>query len=409
MMKNFRKKIDMAITVGLSSIWARKKEVCSTKNRILIVVDGGMGDIFVDGQAIIEMVRYYDSMGKEVYLVCETPAWKTFWMLADMEKVHFIQHDFSGNEEGKRSTQRLKNTHTALKNLIFDDVYIFFNGCSEAFCVAADVSAARRTTVLYDEKNDSLKRKIRNAFIWKHIDNITIVPQGCTHSERSRKLALAAGVPAYPIRILHIPQKINEPILPKKRYITVAVDSTRSMRRWKPERFIELIWRLLEYFDYDVLITGNRLDEAQTKQYDEAFAGCGRVRNVIGKQTLREWIEIIRGSQFHIGVDSGSVHVAAAVGTQSFCLTGKWDEEKFFPYKVEEDATGTTDPICVYRSDIPINELACAGCKSHGGYGAGNSECLKKCRAGLPCLCLEKITVNDVMRAIQDAESRSLI
>lgn len=394
----------MALTVGLSSIWARKRMAGATNDRILIVVDGGMGDIFVDGQAIIEMIRFYDSKGKEIYLVCEMPAWKTLQLVADMEKVHFVHHDFSGNTEGKMGIQRVIKTRKALKNLKFDDVYIFFNGITEAFCVAADVSAAHRATILYDEENDHLKRKLRNAFIRKHIEDVMTVPPECTHSERSRKLALAAGVPAYPIHILHIPKQTINPAPPEKKYVTVAVDSTSFLRRWKPERFIELIRWLLEHFDYDVMITGNRLDEAQTKQYDDAFTGCGRVRNMIGKQTLREWIELIRGSQFHIGVDSGSIHVAAAVGTQSFCLTGKWDGEKFFPYKTEQNAEGTADPVCVYRSDVSVDELACACCKSHGGYGVGNPECRKACMDYEPCCCLDKITVEDVISAINKAK-----
>lgn len=408
-MKVILKKIDMAVSMGLSSIWGRKEEACTASNRFLIIVDGGMGDIFVDGQALIEMVRLYGKLGKEIYLVCEMAAWKTLQMVADMDTVHFIPHDFSGNAEGKSSVNRITNTRKVLKDLKFDEVFILFNGSSETFFVAADVCAACRTTVLYDEKNDSFKRKLRNAFIRKHIENVITVQPDCTHMERSKKLALAAGVPDYHIHILHIPQQTADTVLQGKKYITLSVDSTRSMRRWKPECFIELIWWLLERFDYDVIITGNKLNETQIKQYDEAFIGCERVRNMIGKQTLREWIELIRGSQFHIGVDSGSIHVAAAVGTQSFCLVGKWDGEKFFPYKVEEDAAGTATPICVYRSDVLFDTLACACCKARGGYGIGNSECFKACKEGMPCQCLEKISVEDVRNAIERAACDGVI
>lgn len=409
-MSDIGKKIGMAISVGLVSIRSiRKKTVCVANDRILIVADGGMGDAFVDGQALIEMVNYFGGLGKEIYLVCEAPAWKTLQLVADMSKVHFIQHDFSGNAEGKSSPQRVEKTRETLKKLKFDDVYVLFNGGSEVFCVAADVHAARRTTVLYDEKNDSFKRKIRNAFIWKHIENILTVPQECTHSERSRKLALLAGVPTYPLHILHIPELKNASDSQEKKYITVAVDSTSFWRRWEVKNFIELIKWLLERFEYDVIITGSYLNEMQIEQYDEVFLGCEHVQNVVGKQSLDEWIEILRGSQFHIGVDSGSIHVAAAVGTQSFCLAGKWDGEKFFPYKLDETASGTANPICIYRSDVPTDTLVCAFCKSRGGYGVGNPECRKAYKDGKPCLCLQKITVDDVISAIEKARQDGMI
>ena len=178
----------------------------------------------------------------------------------------------------------------------------------------------------------------------------------------------------------------------------MTVDSNNKSRRWSHDKFIQLVKMLLNEYEYNVVLLGNKLPDFELKQYKITFADTPRVKIYIDKTDINIFVELLRNSQFHIGVDSGSIHVAASVGTQAFCLTGKWDGNRLFPYQLEEHTDGTIEPICIFWQDA--DSLSCYGCAYRGIYGWKNRECYVRCKKRQGCLCLERIQVDDVIKVI---------
>ena len=76
------------------------------------------------------------------------------------------------------------------------------------------------------------------------------------------------------------------------------------------------------------------------------------------------------------------------------------------PYQIDEKDDSTMEPICIYRSDVDINEMDCYACKVYRTrIGRGNKECYSLCMNGRPCLCLGKIEVEDVERSIASIDA----
>lgn len=63
---------------------------------------------------------------------------------------------------------------------------------------------------------------------------------------------------------------------------------------------------------------------------DASFEQLG-VLNLVGKTTLREMVEIIRTSEVHIAGDTGSGHIAAAIGTPLVSVWGNMPLERYRP------------------------------------------------------------------------------
>lgn len=107
--------------------------------------------------------------------------------------------------------------------------------------------------------------------------------------------------------------------------------------------------------------------------------------------------------RWNIGEESGSIHVAATIGTPAFYLAGMWDEYRFLPYKQEKIDPWIKEPICIYRNDIDVEQLSYANCNSYGKIGYGNKICSLLCRKKQPCLCLQSVQVKDVFEVIESA------
>lgn len=221
-------------------------------------------------------------------------------------------------------------------------------------------------------------------------------------NESVETLLHSFGLTDYRMHLLPIPKQCESSVEPKT-YITVAVDSQNNNRRWGAEKFTELIEVLLRIRKEDIYLTGSTLSDEEKAKYNRRFANNARVKNTIGQLSFNEWIELIRGAVFHIGVDSGSIHIAASVGTTSFCLTGVWHGHRFFPYpsEVENNYPKIKTPVCIYRQDVDVEQLPCFGCAVKRKYGWGNVDCLNQCKKNLPCQCLDKITVQNVIQSIE--------
>jgi len=116
---------------------------------------------------------------------------------------------------------------------------------------------------------------------------------------------------------------------------------------------------LKQKYDARFIYTGAKGDGSlyQTIEQQGPFAGL----NLCGMTTLRENLSVYRASHLFFGVDSGPMHMAAAVGVPVIALFGPTDERKWGPW-----GEGHT---------VITKRISCYPCKPHK---CANNECMKK-------------------------------
>ena len=111
--------------------------------------------------------------------------------------------------------------------------------------------------------------------------------------------------------------------------IVIHPGSPIALKRWLPERYAELADWLITQKRAQILFVGVEeeipiVTEIQGRMQKESI-------NVAGKTTLTQLASILHTCNVFIGNDSGPMHLAAAVGTQTIGLYGPGDPTRFGP------------------------------------------------------------------------------
>ena len=374
-----------------------KKKTPIANNCVLIIATGHIGNAILDIDAILEMKRFFLNEGKKVYLLCSPTMWNIFQILADVSDFEYIgeNYRYSGNGTDFKNVYR---TLKSLKQYEFEKVIVTLTNDPVAHYVVASIPFNESYGVFDDVKHiDGFFRYYFERYYTKKVK----VPVDMHEFQRLKMLIQLFGEKDYKTAIHYIQPQTLKTNTERQPYITIAMDSMCTQRRWKKEQYALLVDNLLRSYPYDIYCTGGTLANEVYHYCYERIKDKNRFFNFAAKTTVIEWFELIRGAVFHIGVDSGSIHVAASVGTQAFCLVGVWDGKRALPYVTDKEDKRTCSPVCVYREDI--NDLKCYACKVYGGrYGVGNTICYKTCQKGEACLCLQRITYLDVLNKIKN-------
>lgn len=105
--------------------------------------------------------------------------------------------------------------------------------------------------------------------------------------------------------------------------------SNRKNKEWPPERFAALMDHVNDRHACSVLLTGGPGDRPAA----EALVGrcLTRVHNLAGRTSLAELPGIFQACRLLVGVDTGPLHIAAAVGTPTLSLYGPTDPAAWSP------------------------------------------------------------------------------
>ena len=364
-------------------------------NKILISVCGNLGDFLLGVRAYAALAAHYTEQGRMVYF-CGPSSVKTYMhYFPGLEDVVFIEFDGNRTDIFDKKKAFSAAGVTAFEKIVVFGADISWESLQMISCLQCDES----WVVTHEREQHNIAAHLKR-FFSDCFTNKLIVPLDMQQQQRNKLLLERLGVQGFNVRIYPIPKL--EDYAFSETYITVAVDSSDSCRRWEADNFIDLIHRLESAFEHDIYITGSNVSKAEVLRYEEEFRGDDRVKITIGCLNIKQWIELIRGSWFNIGVDSGSAHVAASVGTKCFCLCGGWAGHRIMPYSIDKCTSNTLEPICIYRQDVILEDMSCYGCcELRGKFGKGNDECILACNSGKPCLCLEKITVDHVFDVVQ--------
>ena len=111
--------------------------------------------------------------------------------------------------------------------------------------------------------------------------------------------------------------------------IAIHPGSPIALKRWLPERYAELADWLIAQKRAQILFVGVEdeipiITEIQARMRGESIS-------IAGKTTLTQLASILHTCNVFIGNDSGPMHLAAAVGTQTIGLYGPGDPTRFGP------------------------------------------------------------------------------
>ncbi|MEA3254287.1 MAG: glycosyltransferase family 9 protein [Candidatus Altiarchaeota archaeon] len=165
--------------------------------------------------------------------------------------------------------------------------------------------------------------------------------------------------------------------------VHASTGETTPWRAWKPERWSELIKRVLDgYENTMVLLTGTKSDEIINKRVMESIRGREGVIDLTGKLGLGELSCLMKKFRVFISNDTGPMHLAAAQGCRVIGLFGPNLPERFSPF-----GEGNTS---IYKA----SKLSCSPCINVYRYEFRN------CRFNGKCMDL--ISVEDVFKEVEE-------
>ncbi|MCB4792505.1 MAG: DUF374 domain-containing protein [Elusimicrobia bacterium] len=143
-------------------------------------------------------------------------------------------------------------------------------------------------------------------------------------------------------------------------------------RRWFPERYSELINRLVLELKAEVILIGGKEGGSKEKGLNEKIRSSSKsdVKDLTDKLDLKELMALYKKSSLFIGNEAGPMHIAVALGLPTVAIIGPTDPGRTGPYK--------GDTIIVTK------KVDCQPCRE------------RNCRTKV---CMERISVQDVFEA----------
>lgn len=128
--------------------------------------------------------------------------------------------------------------------------------------------------------------------------------------------------------------KAVEPLLEvprsRGRLLAVNVGAGKQGKRWPLDRFIEAM-ALARLRGWEPVLIGGPMDAADCNAASGALSPP--VTNLAGKTTLEELVAVLALADAHMGGDTGSTHIAVALGKPVACMMGPTNPERSGPFR----------------------------------------------------------------------------
>ena len=108
-------------------------------------------------------------------------------------------------------------------------------------------------------------------------------------------------------------------------------------RLWSPVNYAQLVDKIIENFDADIILLGDSKDEALCR--DVSRLANFPLYDAVGQTTLLGLAALFKQCRAAIINDSGSVHVAVALGVKALSIYGPVDPNVYGPYPPAEHRT----------------------------------------------------------------------
>ena len=128
---------------------------------------------------------------------------------------------------------------------------------------------------------------------------------------------------------------IEYPILPikleEKGYVVLLPGAQDKAREWPANSFKDLAKRLHNQYKCKIILTGSKAEiDAANCIIDSENSTY--VENLCGQTKLEDLPELLAGARLAVCNDSGTLHIAAALGVPSICISNGNHFGRFTPY-----------------------------------------------------------------------------
>jgi len=167
----------------------------------------------------------------------------------------------------------------------------------------------------------------------------------------------------------------------KKEGILIFPGSSTYKKNWEKEKFLEIINRILQTTNHNVIIAGGPAEKSiacylvgQSPYYD-------RITDKTGNTTLPDLISLVAGSKLVISNDTNTVHIAAATDVPAICILGGGHFGRFLPYP----AHFKSKPISIF------SHMPCFNCSWECKYHTLHHE---------PFPCISRVNTESVWNEV---------
>lgn len=163
-----------------------------------------------------------------------------------------------------------------------------------------------------------------------------------------------------------------------KKYIVITTQAgpVREGKKWRPEKFKELIGKITEKYDVNILLSGTKEEKDSLSEFENI---SGNVYIFAGKFDILQSAALFSMAEYMIGADTGPIHIA----------------------------TATHHPVCIaLYGAMAIYRTGVLGEKNHSVKSSKLSciPCCKKfckLRNGEFSPCMDAISSDDIMKIIE--------
>jgi len=166
-------------------------------------------------------------------------------------------------------------------------------------------------------------------------------------------------------------------------YVLFAIGASDFLRRWPVDRFAALAKLIGDEFDLPIVFVAGQ-EERELRKDFPIWDGA-RWTDLIGRTDIEALVGQIACARLLVSNDSGSVHLASAIGTPSVCVVGGGLPGRYHPYP-EGAVPESARPIAI------SHHMPCYGC----GW-----RCIYQLRKTAAAPCITEVTVEEVMAAVR--------
>ncbi|GIV19749.1 MAG: lipopolysaccharide heptosyltransferase I [Armatimonadota bacterium] len=163
----------------------------------------------------------------------------------------------------------------------------------------------------------------------------------------------------------------EEGISPPEGFVSINPSAGQPFKRWRTERWAEVITRIDRQYQIPVVLVGGSADRPLAD--DIRSRTSVPFADMVGRTNLKELAAILRRSLVHLCGDTGSAHISVAQGKPVIGLYGPTNHLRTSPY-------GQEHRLITHQHECPI-------CQSHPRRKHSD--------------CMDRITVSEVMHMLE--------
>lgn len=362
-LKLLDKVIGIPLVFALGAFRKKKKRPSTQPKNIMIVMIAAIGDTILLSAIIKELKRIDPNIN--ITLVCSNGNWQAARNIPHINQI--LKFDMS-NIGGSLALLRKQEVH---------DLLLDFGAWSRlnafiSFCIKAKYKVGFRRKrmfrhYLYDHNVE-------------HVDDVHEI-ENYRNLLRSLGLRLSGLSPQFTVPA-EIMDKMKWMLDPKQKYIIFhffASGSHKAKKEWPESSWLELANRLIRE-QYKILLTGGKQDREMANDFVEKVNGkeSANCLSLAGKLSLEETAALIKAVGGIITVNTGIMHLAAAMDSRIIALHGPTAPLRWGP---------VSEKSIILTPRIKCDQLLSLGFEKH--------HCV------IENGCISTIEVNDVYQAVK--------